>query len=167
MVGNRGVWLYSWFPFWPLVDFQSSLSKGLFTWSGGPRSSGVGFFWFHALGDTRQNNPTPLDRGPPLHVNRVLMFCRSPEEIKGMLDHQLKSHWRNCITKWFFLWLKECACFSCLFHLLEKKQQHTTKNLDIGCKSGTCAEYHSSTTVTVSFESLVARTVLISVGIVI
>ena len=37
----------------------------------GPRSSGVGFFCFHALGDTKQKKPTPLDRGPPLHVNRV------------------------------------------------------------------------------------------------
>ena len=47
--------------------------KGLFTWSGGPRSSGVGFFCFHALEDTKQKKPTPLDRGPPLHVNRVLL----------------------------------------------------------------------------------------------
>ena len=46
-------------------------SKTLFTWSGGPRSSGVGFFCFHALGDTKQKKPTPLDRSPPLHVNRV------------------------------------------------------------------------------------------------
>ena len=38
----------------------------------GPRSSGVGFFCFHALGDTKQKKPTPLDRSPPLHVNRVL-----------------------------------------------------------------------------------------------
>ena len=45
-------------------------AKTLFTWSGGPRSSGVGFFCFHALGDTKQKKPTPLDRGPPLHVNR-------------------------------------------------------------------------------------------------
>ena len=45
--------------------------KGLFTWSGEPRSSGVGFFCFHALGDTKQKKPTPLDRGLPLHVNRV------------------------------------------------------------------------------------------------
>ena len=33
-------------------------TKGLFTWSGGPRSSGVGFFCFHALGDTKQKKPT-------------------------------------------------------------------------------------------------------------
>ena len=46
--------------------------KGLFTWSGGPRSSGVGFFCFHALEDTKQKKLTPLDRGSPLHVNRVL-----------------------------------------------------------------------------------------------
>ena len=30
------------------------LTKGLFTWSGGPRSSGVGFFCFHALEDTKR-----------------------------------------------------------------------------------------------------------------
>ena len=47
--------------------------KGLFTWSGGPRSSGVGFFCFHALGDTKQKKLTPLDRGPPPQVNRVLV----------------------------------------------------------------------------------------------
>ena len=52
---------------WSRVRIQS---KGLFTWSGGPRSSGVGFFCFHALGDTKQKKPTPLDRGTPLHVNR-------------------------------------------------------------------------------------------------
>ena len=47
-------------------------TKGLFTWSGGTRSSGVGFFCFHALEDTKQKKPTPQDRGSPLHVNRVL-----------------------------------------------------------------------------------------------
>ena len=47
--------------------------KGLFTWSGGPQSSGVSFFCFHAHGDTKQKKLTPLDRGPPLHVNRVLV----------------------------------------------------------------------------------------------
>ena len=49
------------------------VTKGLFTWSGGPRSSGVGFFCFHALEDTKQKKLTPLDRGPPLHVNRPLV----------------------------------------------------------------------------------------------
>ena len=38
----------------------------------GTRSSGVGFFCSHALGDTKQKKPTPLNRGSPLHVNRVL-----------------------------------------------------------------------------------------------
>ena len=38
----------------------------------GTRSSGVGFFLFSRSGDTKQKKPTPLDRGPPLHVNRVL-----------------------------------------------------------------------------------------------
>ena len=45
---------------------------GPFTWSEGPRSSEVGFFGFHALGNTKQKKPTPLDWCPPLHVNRVL-----------------------------------------------------------------------------------------------
>ena len=44
----------------------------LFTWSGGPRSSGVGFFCFVSRRAWKQKKPTPLDRGPPLHVNRVL-----------------------------------------------------------------------------------------------
>ena len=56
--------------------------KGLFTWSGGTRSSGFGFFCFQALVDTKQTKLTPLNRGPPLHVNRVLVTrchtCSSP-----------------------------------------------------------------------------------------
>ena len=55
--------------------------KGLFTWIGGPRSSGVGFFCFHALGNTKQKKLTPIDRGPPLHVNRVLEWNKLPREI--------------------------------------------------------------------------------------
>ena len=51
--------------------FTNLSSKTLFTWSGGPRSRGVGFFCFHALRGTKQKKLTPLDRGPPLHVNRV------------------------------------------------------------------------------------------------
>ena len=54
-----------------ILYISSYISKGLFTWSGGPRSGGVSFFCFHALGDTKQKKLTPLDRGPPLHVNRV------------------------------------------------------------------------------------------------
>ena len=50
---------------------KKRVTKGLFTWSGGPRSSGVGFFCFYALGDTKQKKLTPLDRGPLLHVNMV------------------------------------------------------------------------------------------------
>ena len=55
---------------WSIND--KSVIKGLSTWSGGPGSGGVGFFCFHALGDTKQKKPTPLDRVPPLHVNRAL-----------------------------------------------------------------------------------------------
>ena len=53
------------------ISAVKCVTKGLFTWSGGPRPSGVGFFCFYALGDTKRKKPTPLDRGPPLHVNRV------------------------------------------------------------------------------------------------
>ena len=61
-------------PFRKLIPpFTLTDLKGLFTWSGGPRFSGVGFFCFHALWDTKQKKLTPLDRGPPLHVNRVLI----------------------------------------------------------------------------------------------
>ena len=40
---------------------------------GDPGLVGVGFFCFHVLEDTKQKKLTPLDRGPPLHVNRVLL----------------------------------------------------------------------------------------------
>ena len=61
--------LHSSFVYIPRWTHLAFSFKGLFTWSGGPRSSGVGFFCFHALGDTKQKKPTPLDRDPPLHVN--------------------------------------------------------------------------------------------------
>ena len=48
------------------------LNKILFTWSGGPRSSGVSFFCLVSLIAWKQKKPTPQGRGPPLHVNRVL-----------------------------------------------------------------------------------------------
>ena len=41
---------------------------------------GLVSFFFHALGDTKQKKPTPVDRGPPLHVNRVLVCI--------VLDHR-------------------------------------------------------------------------------
>ena len=44
--------------------------KTLFTWSGGPRFSGVGFFCFVSPRAWKQKKPTPLAWGPPLHVNR-------------------------------------------------------------------------------------------------
>ena len=50
------------------------LTKTLFTWSGGPQSSGVGFFCFVSPRAWKQKKPTPLDRGPPLHVNRPLLL---------------------------------------------------------------------------------------------
>ena len=54
-----------------LQTLSVKFTQGLFTCSGGPRSSGVGFFCFQAPRDTKQKKTTSLDRGPPLHVNRV------------------------------------------------------------------------------------------------
>ena len=55
--------------------------KTLFTWSGGPRSSGVGFFCFVSSRAWKQKKPTPLDRGPPLHVNRPLGYVYTIERL--------------------------------------------------------------------------------------
>ena len=48
------------------------ISYTMFIWSGGPLSSGVGFFCFVSPRAWKQKKPTPLDRCPPLHVNRPL-----------------------------------------------------------------------------------------------
>ena len=40
---------------------------------GDQRSSGVGYFCFVSPRAWKQKKPTPLDRGPPLHVNRPLV----------------------------------------------------------------------------------------------
>ena len=42
------------------------------------------------MGDTKQKKPTPLDRGPPLHVNRVLITL-SDEKSGTMLFRALKT----------------------------------------------------------------------------
>ena len=57
------------------------MAKGLFTWSAEPRSSGVGFFCFHALGDTKQKKPTPLDRGPPTPCKQGLNLAMDDNHV--------------------------------------------------------------------------------------
>ena len=61
-------------PFRPVRKyfFYLQSTKTPFTWSGGPRLSGVGFFCFVSLRAWKQKKPTPLDRGPRLHVNMRL-----------------------------------------------------------------------------------------------
>ena len=44
----------------------------VFTWSGGPRSSGVVFFCFVPPRAWKQKKPTPLDRGPPPPCKQAL-----------------------------------------------------------------------------------------------
>ena len=46
------------FPCHVLINHRLIGTQGLFTWSEGPRSSGVGFFCFHALEDPKQKKPT-------------------------------------------------------------------------------------------------------------
>ena len=55
----------------------------MFTWSGGPRSSGVSFFCFVSPRAWKQKKPTPLDGGPPPHVNRP---CGKNVEIECCLN---------------------------------------------------------------------------------
>ena len=84
-----------------LVSPAKKSIKTLFTWSGGPRSSGVGFFCFHGLGDTKQKKPTPLDRGPPLHACkqvlsdsfwRELFVSLSPVSTRECVTRELTKH---------------------------------------------------------------------------
>ena len=92
------------------------------------------------------------------------MFCRSPEEKKKeCLIISLNPTGEIAQQNAFFV-VDRMRMLRTLVSPVKEKT--TKKNLGIGCKSGTCAEYHSSTIVTVSFESWVARTVLRSVGIV-
>ena len=59
-------------------NHNSNPLQTLFTWSGGPRSSGAGFFCFVSSRTSKQKKPTSLDWGPPLHVNRVsILACPS------------------------------------------------------------------------------------------
>ena len=58
--------------FYTIRTYDFYVTKTLFTWSGGPRSSEVSFFCFVSPRAWKQKKLTPLDRGPPLHVNRVL-----------------------------------------------------------------------------------------------
>ena len=52
------------------------------------RNPGLVGFCFHALGDTKQKKPTTLDRGPPLHVNRVLLSKSLMEMIHSSVNSQ-------------------------------------------------------------------------------
>ena len=62
-------------------------TEGLFTWSGGPRSSGVGVFCFHALGDTKQNKLTPLDRESPTPCKQGLSYTFYGGNVVCVLVH--------------------------------------------------------------------------------
>ena len=67
-------------------------TKTLFTWSGGPRSSGVGFFCFHALGDAKQKKPTPTRPGSPTPCKQGLSseFLRHVDVCNSFLTWKAK-----------------------------------------------------------------------------
>ena len=68
--------------FFYAVELQHDPLRPCFTWSGGPRSCGVSFFCLVSSRAWKQKKPTPLDRGPPLHVNRPLMFIFSAQHTQ-------------------------------------------------------------------------------------
>ena len=72
---------------------QRIIRKGLFTWSGGPRSSGVGFFCFHALWDTKQKKLTPTRPGFPTPCKQGLSFNPITKSL-GKFERRFK--WLNC-----------------------------------------------------------------------
>ena len=71
------------------------ISKGLFTWSGGPRSSGVGFFCFVSPRAWKQNPTRP---GPPTPCKQALILLQHdvpclPELAKRMIFFCLSTGW--------------------------------------------------------------------------
>ena len=62
---------------------------------GDPGLVGLVFFCFHALEDTKQKKPTPLDRGPPLHVNRVLVSLAA---VFWMSRNAPRKERERCVT---------------------------------------------------------------------
>ena len=74
---------------------------------GDPGLVGLCFFCFHALGDTKQKKLTPLDRGPPLHVNRVLdTKDRSFTSFRNGLS---RSYLLYCLTVSLYFPSSECS----------------------------------------------------------
>ena len=96
---QSGCFSYKTYCLFDVFDVVRVLGPVYMEW--GPRSSGVGFFCFHALGDTKQKKLTPLDRGPPLHVNRVLksLLLKLPiVEIQKFCYHgNLTSHFSSLL----------------------------------------------------------------------
>ena len=83
--------------------------KTLFKWSGGPRSSGVSFFCFVSLRAWKQKKPTPLDRGPPLHVNRPLVTLLNQSVFSHGMQScfcPLKLGWAGCSLTCYILKLQ-------------------------------------------------------------
>ena len=70
---------------------------------GDPGLVGLVSVCFHALEDTKQKKPTPLDRGPPLHVNRVLVLQNS---IVVVQNNGLERQKACCTGKFALLLIK-------------------------------------------------------------
>ena len=75
--GETAVWIFhsAWFE----LPWKNEASvKTLFTWSGGPRSSGVGFFCFVSARAWKQKEPNPTKPGSPTPCKQALRLLSPP-----------------------------------------------------------------------------------------
>ena len=58
---------------------------------------GLVSFCFHAIEDTKQKKVTALDRGPPLHVNRVFVVRKNkfPRPKPGLIEYRSMKNFDN------------------------------------------------------------------------
>ena len=91
------------------LNAWNRLSKGLFTWSGGPRSSGVSFFLFSRSGGHKTKETYPTRPGSPTPCKQALI------NIIGLIHHFHIDHNAPCFTPKFcitivsnFSWVLYC-----------------------------------------------------------
>ena len=123
-------WELGWLNFNMKEKRNEFWSKGLFTWSGGPRSSGVRFLLFSRSGGhktketypTRPGSPTPCKQGLS---SKKMSPCRWPiiSPLKQLCDrsnginHQCGCHGYPSYPPWYHFMAsrKQCLCPQQLF----------------------------------------------------
>ena len=88
------------------VYIKKTEIKGLFIWSGGPRSSGVCFFCFHALGGhkTKETYPTRLGSATPCKQGLILRYVAFFVKCGSNLTRMKSKLLYGCMV-----------CYLCLF----------------------------------------------------